>query len=179
MFHMTQQQAETLIDMLHCKGIIFTKGLSPEELAKIDDRFGTRFPPDLQLFLQTTLPVSKGFITGVKHWYHRMQKRISTKHYRSPGRESGLILNTMISGTRNGATNQNKLQNGLKWQLNIFPVIPYSSRFIYTGICQPNPNGQVTRYSQFIKQILFIMVLTLLRTWQQNSVLPFRMIFKI
>ena len=61
MFHMTQQQAETLIDMLHSKWIIFTKGLSPEELAKIDDRFGIRFPPDLQLLLQTALPVSKGF----------------------------------------------------------------------------------------------------------------------
>jgi hypothetical protein len=44
---------------VHC--IEFDAGLSVEEVAKVESRFGFRFPPDLRAFLQTALPRGEQF----------------------------------------------------------------------------------------------------------------------
>ena len=61
---MNQKQTNKIIKILKEKGISFDPGLSDQEIATIQDDFGFHFPSDLQLLLQTALPVSPGFI----HW---------------------------------------------------------------------------------------------------------------
>lgn len=58
---MTVAQAELLIQVLTEKGIRFDSGLTNSEISQISTLFAISFPPDLQLFLQTALPVSDGF----------------------------------------------------------------------------------------------------------------------
>lgn len=50
-----------LISKLQEKGVLFSKGLTEEEIQKIKEIFGIVFPPDLMLFLKTKLPISEGF----------------------------------------------------------------------------------------------------------------------
>ena len=58
---MTLQQIKELIGNLKAKGVQFDKGLTEEETLQIEQNFTLTFPPDLKQFLQTSLPVSKGF----------------------------------------------------------------------------------------------------------------------
>lgn len=53
---------EYLIELLRNKGIVFSKGLSDQEILDIEETFLFIFPPDLKLFLQIALPISKGFV---------------------------------------------------------------------------------------------------------------------
>ncbi|HTA84102.1 MAG TPA: hypothetical protein VK783_14255 [Bacteroidia bacterium] len=59
---MTIAEAKQIIDLLTQHSIVFESGLSSEEIEKIQKAFGFIFPPDLNLFLQSGLPVSEGFI---------------------------------------------------------------------------------------------------------------------
>jgi hypothetical protein len=63
---MTQKQIQYVIELLMSKDIVLERGLSPEEVVAVEEGYGFRFPPDLQAFLQTALPVSNGF----PNWRH-------------------------------------------------------------------------------------------------------------
>lgn len=58
---MTASQTQQLITLLAARGVVFAQGLSESELTQLAQMFGVVFPPDLQLFLQTALPVSPKF----------------------------------------------------------------------------------------------------------------------
>lgn len=49
------------MDIFVNKGIKVEKGLSPEELNEIEERYSVKFPNALRLFYISGLPVSKGF----------------------------------------------------------------------------------------------------------------------
>ncbi|PKO13455.1 MAG: hypothetical protein CVU39_18795 [Chloroflexi bacterium HGW-Chloroflexi-10] len=49
-------------DFLERAGVIFSPGLSQDEIQQIQRTWRFRFPPDLKAFLMFALPVSKGFI---------------------------------------------------------------------------------------------------------------------
>ncbi len=51
-----------LILHLRSKGILFVDGLSDEELQEVEAKFGFVFPPDLRAFLQSMLPIDRGFV---------------------------------------------------------------------------------------------------------------------
>jgi len=61
---MNQKQINRIIKLLRNKGVSFDKGLSNEEILRVENKFKIQFPPDLKLFLQTQLPASKSFV----HW---------------------------------------------------------------------------------------------------------------
>ncbi|MCW3072005.1 MAG: hypothetical protein JWO44_1895 [Bacteroidetes bacterium] len=61
---MNIDKVKLLIQLLKNKGLIFEKGLSENEILKIEKNFHFSFPPDLKLFLQIALPTSDSFI----HW---------------------------------------------------------------------------------------------------------------
>lgn len=58
---MTEIQIKELIQNLQKIGIEFEDWLSNDEIIKIEEKFDIKFPPDLQYFLQTNLPVSEKF----------------------------------------------------------------------------------------------------------------------
>jgi hypothetical protein len=49
------------IARLSKKGVLFSEGLLPAEITKIEELYDLRFPQDLASFYQTALPVSRGF----------------------------------------------------------------------------------------------------------------------
>jgi hypothetical protein len=51
-----------LIRLMKSKGVIFTSGLTAEEIVAVEHKFYICFPPDLKEFLQTELPVSESFV---------------------------------------------------------------------------------------------------------------------
>ena len=61
---MDQQYLEALRETLLAKSIDLEPGLTEEELQRVEQAFGFRFPPDLRAVLQFMLPVSEGF----PHW---------------------------------------------------------------------------------------------------------------
>jgi hypothetical protein len=64
---MTTPQTEALIAHLKSKGIHFDNGLTEQEALQVEQKFDLTFPPDLRLFLQTAIPVSKGFYNWRKN----------------------------------------------------------------------------------------------------------------
>ena len=58
---MTNPQIDELIQKMKSKGVTFDKGLTHEEVLRIQDKFEFKFPPDLKHFLQKALPTSQGF----------------------------------------------------------------------------------------------------------------------
>lgn len=54
---MIQNQMNLLIKALTTKGVQLEQGLSDDEVARIEQKFGIQFPPDLKTLLQTALPV--------------------------------------------------------------------------------------------------------------------------
>lgn len=68
---MTAEQAELLIRLLTEKDIRFHSGLTAPELSQINTLFGITFPPDLQLLLQTALPVSDSFVNWRQGLHHQ------------------------------------------------------------------------------------------------------------
>lgn len=61
---MNIDKVKLLIQLLKNKGIVFEKGLSENEILKIEKIFDFSFPPDLKFFLQIALPISDSFV----HW---------------------------------------------------------------------------------------------------------------
>jgi hypothetical protein len=59
---MNQKQVNRIIKLLKEKDISFDKGLSDDEIFRVKQEFGIRFPNDLKLLLQTELPISSGFV---------------------------------------------------------------------------------------------------------------------
>lgn len=59
---MNQKQANRIIKLLKEKGISFDRGLSNDEIKRIEKQFFITFPQDLKLFLQTEVPVSSSFV---------------------------------------------------------------------------------------------------------------------
>lgn len=59
---MNQEQTNTLINLLKKKGVKFHDWLTFSEFFEIEKKFWVKFPPDLRLFLETSLPVSDKFI---------------------------------------------------------------------------------------------------------------------
>lgn len=59
---MTKKQAKQIIQLLSSKGVHFDSGLTDDEIVQIEQKFELQFPPDLNLFLQTALPTSEGFV---------------------------------------------------------------------------------------------------------------------
>lgn len=51
-----------MIDILKQKGILFEKGLTSDEINKIESIYDINFPPDLKEFLSIALPISNDFI---------------------------------------------------------------------------------------------------------------------
>lgn len=58
---MDQNYLEALREAFLAKSIDLAAGLTEEELGRVEQAFGFRFPPDLRLVLQFMLPVSEGF----------------------------------------------------------------------------------------------------------------------
>jgi hypothetical protein len=52
---------QDLIAQMKERGVEFTNGLDNEEVARVEERFGFRCPPDLRAFLQAGLPCGKHF----------------------------------------------------------------------------------------------------------------------
>ncbi|MBK8723503.1 MAG: hypothetical protein IPL95_14945 [Saprospiraceae bacterium] len=59
---MNQKQVNRIIKLLKEKGILFGKGLSDDEIFRVNQEFGIRFPNDLKLLLQTEIPINNGFV---------------------------------------------------------------------------------------------------------------------
>lgn len=59
---MNNSEINALIQALTAKEIIFTDGLSDDEVNAIHSQFGLILPDDLRAFLQTALPISQTFI---------------------------------------------------------------------------------------------------------------------
>ena len=64
-----------LVDTLKDNGVAFAAGLTDNEIAATASRYGFRFPPDLQTFLQAGLPCGDQFPDwrngdedGLRHW---------------------------------------------------------------------------------------------------------------
>src|SRR5437660_11746891 len=52
---------QKLVTLLREHGVLLAKGLTDEEIARVESTFGFRFPPDLKALLQYALPVSPRF----------------------------------------------------------------------------------------------------------------------
>lgn len=50
-----------LANLLRASGVLLEEGLSDPEVARVEQTFGIRFPPDLKALLQYALPVSQNF----------------------------------------------------------------------------------------------------------------------
>lgn len=61
---MNQKQVNRIVKLLKEKDVSFDKGLSDDEILRVNQEFGISFPKDLKLLLQTELPISSGFV----HW---------------------------------------------------------------------------------------------------------------
>lgn len=59
---MTQKQIHRIIKLLKEKNVSFDKGLTSNEVDKLEQIFLITFPKDLKLFLQTEIPTSSGFV---------------------------------------------------------------------------------------------------------------------
>jgi len=68
---MTHKEIHFLINQLQQKGVSFDKGLSEEEIKEVENTFAINFPPDLNAFLQTQLPVSGSFV----HWRYGINSK--------------------------------------------------------------------------------------------------------
>lgn len=66
---MNQKQVNRIIKLLKEKEVSFDRGLSNDEVERIEERFNICFPDDLKLLLQTALPVSSGFV----HWRYGLK----------------------------------------------------------------------------------------------------------
>ncbi len=53
---------QQLKDILERRGIVFTLGMTQQELSQIEMRYHFRFPPDYRGFLMYSSPISKGFV---------------------------------------------------------------------------------------------------------------------
>jgi hypothetical protein len=58
---MNTEQACQLVDLLGKQNITLERGLTDEEVERVETTYAIEFPPDLKLLLQTALPVSPGF----------------------------------------------------------------------------------------------------------------------
>jgi hypothetical protein len=81
---MYTEKTRIIIQLLRKKGITFEKGLSDKECNDINHMFNINFPPDLNLFLQTALPVSTGFMNWRKALVSDKEKKIITKQLNWP-----------------------------------------------------------------------------------------------
>ena len=50
-----------IASLLQEKGVTLEPGLTDDEVAQVEGKYGFRFPPDLRSLLQLALPVSEGF----------------------------------------------------------------------------------------------------------------------
>ncbi len=57
---MTRSQAIQLIDLMKSKEVSFDPGLTDEEIRNVESKFTIKFPPDLSVFLKTSLPFETG-----------------------------------------------------------------------------------------------------------------------
>ena len=57
----SQAPWDETVDSLEARGLEFDAGLSDQEVAEVEERYGFSFPPDLRSLLQTALPVSDRF----------------------------------------------------------------------------------------------------------------------
>jgi hypothetical protein len=59
---MTTKQTKHIIRLLTDKGVHFDSGLTDDEVLQVETKFNIKFPPDLKLFLQISLPTSDSFV---------------------------------------------------------------------------------------------------------------------
>ncbi|MDJ0365342.1 hypothetical protein QMK33_09260 [Hymenobacter sp. H14-R3] len=92
---MTPAQARQLITLLASRGVLFAPGLSESELTQLAQTFGVVFPPDLQLFLQTALPVSPKFA----HWRYALNAPAGAHElrHRLAGPLEGLLFDVKVN----------------------------------------------------------------------------------
>ena len=69
------ERMRVLLELLRKKDVVFESGLTPEELAHVENIFTFRFPPDLRLLLNMALPVQDHFI----HW----RQALTSEAYRT------------------------------------------------------------------------------------------------
>ena len=69
------EKMKLLIQLLKNKEIQFENGLTNNELIKVENEFGFKFPPDLQTLLCTELPISEGFVDWRKALTSREYKK--------------------------------------------------------------------------------------------------------
>lgn len=84
------QQAQTLIQLMKMKGIIFEDGLTDDEIGRIQEQFDCIFPPDLAMLLQAALPVSHWFVP----WREALQSQATADkitHWRNQPLEGMLF----------------------------------------------------------------------------------------
>lgn len=58
---MSQPSWDRIVESLEARGVEFETGLSDQEVADVQARYGFSFPPDLRALLQTALPASDRF----------------------------------------------------------------------------------------------------------------------
>jgi hypothetical protein len=132
---MTIKKAKELIKILSEKGLSFDNGLIDEEVLRIEEKFDFKFPPDLRLFLQTALPVSRSFV----HWRYGLSSEEGAKDIRK--RFEWVLTGMLFDVEKNnfwvkewGAKPKNKDERIaiVKQNFNSYPkLIPiYSHRFI-------------------------------------------------
>lgn len=72
---MNDNYIDLVVDSLKGKGILLDKGLTDSEVREIEGQYQFQFPPDLKLFLQTILPLSKEFV----NWRKISEKEMLSK----------------------------------------------------------------------------------------------------
>src|SRR3569833_4053061 len=58
---LTDAVIDELVDILKMQGVVFNPGLTDDEVAAVEARYGFVFPPDLRRLLQRALPISDRF----------------------------------------------------------------------------------------------------------------------
>ncbi|WP_069997332.1 SMI1/KNR4 family protein [Cellulosilyticum sp. I15G10I2] len=77
-----------IIDKLKRKGILFAKGLTPEEIDEVQERYNITFPPDLKDFLSSALPLSHNFV----NWRDTSKENIASIYARIDWPLEGMLF---------------------------------------------------------------------------------------
>jgi len=139
---MTPEQTKHITKLLTDKGVHFDSGLTADEVLQVETKFNFKFPPDLKLFLQTSLPTSDQFVNwrlGLKS-KNEAEKIISQLDWPLEGTLFDLQSNDFwVDSWGNRPDNNDDKVSIAKRQYETYPkLIPiYSHRYIPS---RPNEN---------------------------------------
>jgi hypothetical protein len=160
-----------LAALLKGEGIEFDDGLSDREVKTAENKFGFRFPPDLRAFLQTALPIGKGFYAWRYGDETRLREMLNwplhgclfdaerNNFWLSEwGKRPGLLSEALKIATEKKRRSSFRFtptvtfpRNRTKWVIQFSRSIKWTSfttASIWRTICGTNSNSQIGRNGQ-------------------------------